>query len=427
MSASESNESLIREKIKNSKTFCVFPWIHVHVSPKGIAAPCCISGSCSKTEGMGNSNNRLMDIVNNPTMNKLRLDMINGIKSDECNTCYQLEEQGIQSFRIAGLESYPDIIEDAINTNEDGSLSEFKMQYFDMRFSNICNFKCRTCGSDFSSQWEQENSRNNLQYAETFPKSANKELLQDVIDQVKHFKQAYFAGGEPLLMEEHYILLEEMIRQGRTDIELIYNSNISNIKYKNRDLFGLWKHFKKNIRVYASIDHVKERAEYIRHGTNWGTIEQNIIALKQQDFVQISMNTVLSIFNFLTIDNFYEYLLTNNFYEPDAPNSSLYCMSTPFHLSCHSMPIEFKHKGNESLERAISLLAKNLFNSGQIDALAQARSWALSQDTWLDKDHNGITNKEKFRTEVERLDKIRGEKFEKVFPELVPLLEQTYG
>lgn len=428
MPDSQSNESSLRDKINNSKTFCVFPWTHLHVTPHGTAAPCCIAESCNNHEGMGDAKtNGLMDLVNSPKMKKLRLDMINGVESSECTKCYQHEKSGVKSFREEGVKLYPEVIEEAINnTNNDGSVSEFNMKYFDMRFSNLCNFKCRTCGQEYSSQWEQENRKTMEGFNLSFPKGANKELLQDVVGQLKHLKKAYFAGGEPLIMEEHYILLEEMIRQGHNDISLVYNSNISNLTYKDKDLIGLWKHFKKHIQLYASIDHVRERAEYIRHGTDWGVIEQNIVALRKHDFVKMTMNTVLSIFNFLTIDQFYQYLITNTLYTNKDLAASLYCMSTPYHLSCHSMPVEFKHLGNESLERAIGLLTANNFTSHQINEIAQVRPWALSQDTWLEKDQYGYTNKVNFRRSIERLDKIRGENFEKVFPELVPLLELTY-
>lgn len=371
---------------------------------------------------------RLMELVNSPKMKQLRLDMLNGVESEECNTCYQHEKANVKSFREEGITFYAESFEDVVNnTNSDGSLTDFNMRYFDMRFSNLCNFKCRTCGQEYSSQWEQENRKHKAEFINIpFQKGASKELLQDTIDQIKNLKRAYFAGGEPLIMEEHYILLEEMIRQGRTDMELVYNSNISNLKFKNKDLIGLWKHFDKDIQVYASIDHVKERAEYIRHGTDWGVIEQNMIALRQHDYIKVSMNTVLSIFNFLTIDQFYHYLITNNLYSGTDITASLYCMSTPHYLSCHSMPADIKEVGNASLERAIKLLTVNNFTDHQINELAQARPWAMSNDTWLDKDQYGYMNKTRFRMEIERLDKIRSEKFENVFPELMPLLEQTY-
>jgi len=413
--------------LNESKTFCVFPWNHLHVTPIGTAAPCCIAESCSNHEGMGDAkSNRLMDLVNSPKMKQLRLDMLNGVESEECKKCYQHEKANIPSFRQEGLRLYPETVEDAINTNEDGSVSEFNMRYFDMRFSNLCNFKCRTCGQEYSSQWELENHKNNIPYALTFPKGANKELLQDVVDQVSNFKKAYFAGGEPLIMEEHYLLLEEMIRQDRTDVALVYNSNISNLNYKNKDLLGLWKHFKKHVQVYASVDHVKERAEYIRHGTDWATIEKNIIELRQHDFVKMTYNTVLSIFNILTIDQFYGYLVANNLYTNTDLAVSLYCMSSPTYLSCHSMPNKFKDLGNNSIDRAVHMFKVNNFMPSKVEYVAQAKNWAHSQDIWDEVNHTGNKNKISFRQEIERLDKIRGEKFENVFPELIPLMELTH-
>ena len=413
--------------LNKSKTFCVFPWNHLHVTPIGTAAPCCIANSCNDHTGMGDAKTLgLMDLVNSDKMKQLRLDMLNGVESTECTKCYQHESSGINSFRQEGLQLYPETVEDALNTNNDGSVSEFSMKYFDMRFSNLCNFKCRTCGQEYSSQWEQENNKHNVEYALTFPKGANKELLQDVIDQVSNLEKAYFAGGEPLIMEEHYLLLEEMIRQNKTDVALVYNSNISNLNYKNKDLISLWKHFSKHVQVYASVDHVKERAEYIRHGTDWALIENNIKALRVHDFVKMTFNTVLSIFNFLTIDQFYSYLYTNNYYTNTDMTASLYSMSSPEYLSCHSMPYEFKLLGNQSLERAIDLLTVNNFRPDQLQQLESIISWATLHDTWDNVNYTNNTNKVSFRLEVERLDKIRGEKFENVFPELIPLLEQTY-
>ena len=116
-----------------------------------------------------------------------------------------------------------------------GYLSNFKMRYFDLRFTNICNFKCRTCNSAFSSQWEFENLKRKLPNARVFDKNNKPEFLKEILDHVPYMETAYFAGGEPLITEEHYILLEEMIRLGKTDIQLSYNSNASNLKFKQKD------------------------------------------------------------------------------------------------------------------------------------------------------------------------------------------------
>lgn len=424
MPRNESDEPIpIVELYKNyhlneSKTFCMLPWVHLYSSPGGAAAPCCIATSCNGDIGVGSSRTQpLMDLVNSEKMKKLRVDMLMNVKNDECIRCYQHDKQNIRSARIMNNEDYQDFYDEAINnTNPDGSLNDFKMRYYDIRFSNICNFKCRTCGSGFSSQWEQEDLKAKVHYARIVPKNDNPNFLKEVKDQVPNFKTAYFAGGEPLITEEHYVLLEEMIRKKATHIQLRYNTNMSNLKFKDKDLLGLWKKFDNQIDIYASIDHYGERAEYIRHGTDWGKVEENLIIAKNQPFIKLKMNTVLSVFNFCTIGNFYQYLLAKGLYSNKDQAYTLYNMSVPEHFTSHILPDNLKEVGRKSLESAITMLQNKKFKPWHINQLQDALPWALLYNTW-------DNHKYAFRSEVRRIDKLRGESFEKVFPEYAGLLD----
>jgi MoaA/NifB/PqqE/SkfB family radical SAM enzyme len=229
-------------------------------------------------------------------------------------------------------------------------------------------------------------------------------------------EKAYFAGGEPLITEEHYILLEEMIKQGRTDIKLSYNTNLSNLKFKDKDLLALWKNFDNPIYISASIDHYGERAEYIRSGTDWGKVEANFKKAKKTPYINLQMNTVLSVFNYLTIYEFYEYLIDKKLYTPRDGTYSLYNMSTPPHLTAHILPSDLKQIGIEKMDKTIELFTAKKFQPEQINQLAITTPWVQSQDTWNE-------HKKLFKEEVKRLDKIRGEDFQKVFPELAVLLD----
>ena len=400
-----------------SDTFCLVPWIHIHSTPTGVAAPCCIASSCATTDGVGSARDQtVMELVNSEKMKQLRLDMLTGKKNSECTNCYKHEEQGISSFRTQTNESFSHAFDDVIENTvlEDGSLIKFKMRYFDIRFSNICNFKCRTCGSGFSSQWEQEDLKNNAWNAKVHLKNNNKDFLQGVIDQIDNMEIAYFAGGEPLITEEHYILLEEIIKRNRHDIILRYNTNLSNLKFKNKDLLGLWKHFKNRIEVYASIDHFGKRAEYIRHGTEWDTIQENYLTLKNSSFIRPQINTVLSVFNILTIHEFYKHLIDTKMYEPSDSVNTLYNMSSPTELACHILPPDLKEQGIDSIRRAIKLMRVRGFKDNQIAQLEQTEQWVNSKNTW-------DQHKMPFRSEIKRLDKIRGEDFMATFPEIASL------
>ena len=140
---------------EDSKVFCMFPWIHLYATPTGDVYPCC---SNEYIDPIGNTRTaRLADSFNCNEMKQLRLNMLAGTPSKICTYCYEHEKAGPYSFRTYSNEHFAKYFEEAVlPTHPDGSLDEFKMRYFDIRFSNKCNFKCRTCGAEFSSLWAQE-------------------------------------------------------------------------------------------------------------------------------------------------------------------------------------------------------------------------------------------------------------------------------
>ena len=414
------------ELFNKSDTFCVLPWIHLHTTPTGQAAPCCISESCSDNIGVGNSNrDSLEELVNSPKMKKLRVDMINGVKNAECDNCHRHDEKGVPSARADfnnTWQTLPKIMDIVKATEKDGTVKDFKMKYFDIRFSNICNFKCRTCGSAFSSQWEQEDIKSKEKtgipfWAEIVPKGNRQTFLSEIVAQVPNFEIAYFAGGEPLITDEHYVLLDYMIKTGNTDIELRYNSNISNLKYKKRDIFKLWNMFSKPIRIYASIDHIGDRAEYIRHGTVWKTIEENFKRIKEERNIKIEVNTVYSIFNAITISHFYKFMIDNHYYTPESGIWTLYCMNAPEHLSVHVLPEDYKAQADQQLLLTMQYMRDLGFREDQIQQIESARTWLNSKHTWAEQS-------QMFKEELCRLDDLRGETFEQTFPELQHLYKK---
>lgn len=404
--------------LNESKSFCMYPWISLHLNPVGQPFPCCISNI--QSDFGSTASQTLKESVNHPNMKRLRLDLLNDVKNDTCVACYNHEASGIKSARHDVNTRFGHFFDtDVVPTKEDGHLDDFKMRYYDIRFGNLCNFKCRTCGPAFSSQWESEMVKNNMMGPIAFKTPHS--ILPEVLEHVPNMMEAYFAGGEPLISEEHYLILEDMLRQGRNDIKLRYNSNISNLKYKDRDLLDLWRHFKQPVSIYASVDHIKERAEYIRHGTDWGVIETNIEKLRTTKNVQLSMNTVFSIFNAMTITDFYSYIYSkgwlNNAYQ-------LYAMSTPVQLASNVLPQNKKEMAATNISQYTTFLKTHLpkhtfdvdGNSGIIYWLKSAEKWMFTRDDWE-------LRKEDFRNTIQAIDNLRGESFTNVFPELADLME----
>jgi MoaA/NifB/PqqE/SkfB family radical SAM enzyme len=402
--------------LNESKTFCMFPWVHLNVTPLGNVYPCCSSDYTAPFDKTGEKS--LNEIFNGDKMRRLRLDMLSDKKSSICNYCYKHEESSPFSFRKYSLEHFSkDFDEVVTTTHSDGTVPEFKMKYFDVRFSNICNMKCRTCGAEFSSQWAQE-----MKQHENVPKDyriinhadSSGKLLEEIKSQVCHMDLAYFAGGEPLITDEHYVILEEMIRSGANKhITLRYNTNMSNFKYKKYDILDLWSRFKR-VEISASIDHYGERAEYLRHGTDWGVVESNLKSIRDLDYINYQYNTVLSVFNYNTMADFYQYLMDKDLLRP-TDYISIYRALTPTYYASTVLPRSLKENGNTSMYKMQKFMEENHWY--QAVHIRDAIQFTNDYDHWEQE-------QEKFQHHTKRRDKIRNEDFTKVFPELKELLDE---
>jgi sulfatase maturation enzyme AslB (radical SAM superfamily) len=234
-----------------------------------------------------------------------------------CNKCSVNEYHGLPSYRNGF---------DSIATSAPG------LQFVDIRNTNFCNLKCRYCGPHFSSQWAEELGK--------FPSIQH----QDMTD-YKHIlftdslHWMYFTGGEPLINGEHWALLEELIDSGQSPyISLMYNTNLTTIKYKDKNIVDLWQQFK-TVQIQCSIDAVGEPLEYIRSGTSWEKIKLNLdqLALASQNSnINIAFSPVLSILNIWFIDELYKYAALNNI------SVNLIILTGPDYLALDVMPDSLK-------------------------------------------------------------------------------------
>ena len=239
--------------LKRNKAFCILPWIHMHAWPDGRAMPCCIADS---DQPFGNvKENSIKEVWNSDKYKELRLAMLNGEKLDCCRRCYELEDSTyIWTLRKNHNQWFGDKHFDLVEkTNADGSIDEMRMAYMDIRFSNICNMKCRTCGPELSSLHAQE-------HGELYGKHEVANILKNngsnIVNVAKHkdfwnelqqylpdVEEVYWAGGEPLITDEHYKILDHWIDIGKTDVRLRYTTNFSNLRFKQKSIIDYWKEF----------------------------------------------------------------------------------------------------------------------------------------------------------------------------------------
>jgi organic radical activating enzyme len=199
--------------------------------------------------------------------------MLNERLNPACNRCYEQEESGFFSGRRSANKHHGHHVKRIAD-------DKFQMSYWDIRFSNLCNLSCRSCGHIFSSSWYQDQAKlaggdwKDRNKVLNYAGRTETDIWEQLIPHLDYVEQIYFAGGEPLMMEEHYNILEELERRGRFDVRLIYNTNFTHVKLKDRVVFDYWKKFD-SVAVGASLDAMGLRAEYIRKGTNWDTVERN--------------------------------------------------------------------------------------------------------------------------------------------------------
>ena len=296
--------------LSKSKTFCMAPWVHTHIWPNGNVYPCCMSEP-SLTLTNYKTENDLKSVWNSEKYKKLRYNMLNNIESHECNRCYEQETHGKYNLRKQLNEEFKhryDLVEE---TKEDGSLDTLELGYLDIRFSNVCNLSCRTCGPELSSSWGLEynlkhpdNKKPALIRIES--SSKNKDFWNDLSQYIGKVERIYFAGGEPLLMQEHYNILEYLIEREMFDIKIYYNTNFSTLDYKNTTVLEYWKKFN-NIVVCASLDGSYEKGEFIRKGLDWNQVVENRKRMIEEcPHVRMILAPTVSVFNANHILDFYQ-------------------------------------------------------------------------------------------------------------------------
>jgi len=263
------------DRLTASDRFCMIPWIHMHAFPDGRAYPCCLGDD---KYPIGNFKQDSMEVVwNQSAYKEMRANMLAEKPCKECTKCYEQEASGFMSMRNSTNKNFGHHIGLVDATKPDGSYDDFKLRYYDVRFSNLCNFTCRTCGGWFSSSWytEEEDLYGKRNYPKImFAGRTELDMWEQLEPHIPYLEQVYFAGGEPMMMEEHYRILKELVKREMFDVKLIYNTNFSRLNLKDDNVLDYWKLFK-NVSVGASLDAMGPRAEYIRKGTKWDQIERN--------------------------------------------------------------------------------------------------------------------------------------------------------
>ncbi|MGZ3727198.1 MAG: twitch domain-containing radical SAM protein [Pseudobdellovibrio sp.] len=403
-----------KAELLSSKQFCLMPWIHVHAWPTGKAFPCCMA---LPSENFGNTNTQsFAEIVNSEAFKSLRKNMVAGEASKACTRCYELEKSSdAHTLRKHSLKTFSHLLADSLdNTSSDGHLKNFKMAYMDLRFSNLCNFKCRTCSSDFSSSWQEEESPGE----KTVPLSLlqNEKFWPELQSLLPDVEEVCFAGGEALISPEHYKILKFWITNKKNHVRLRYTTNFSHFKHKSEDLLSLWNQFS-DVRVSASLDANGERGELLRKGTNWLQIEKNRMEMQERaPHVYFEITPTLSVYNAFNLPDFHRDWIEKKLIKPE--NIRINYLLDPVFMRAQIFSKTEKEKLKALYEKHIEYL----------EGLKATSATAFKNALSFIMERSSVTNPAGSFVEFNKmLDSKRKENLPAVFPELQSIITGVSG
>lgn len=369
------------------------PWIHYHVGNAGRVKACCVAnipyGDCNTQS--------FAEIWNGDAINELRAKFAKGEKDSRCAVCCRLEEAGGKSIRQETHEKFGAIFQE----------QETNLPFtFDIRFSNACNFACRTCWHGASSGWFSEAKQmkrnlgekallQNIQDFDAFIAESGEALLQA--------KEIYFAGGEPLVTKEHYLLLDWLVKNKATQIHLRYNTNFSLLQMGEHNVLDYWKLFRK-VEILSSIDAHGKLGEYIRKGFDWEQYKQNRELIRKHKHIKFLIAPTISVFSILNLPALYQTCLLEQIIEADGLYINM--LDRPLQYNTKALPEDYKQKVVTEYKAFYDWANKKQIPKSVINQFKECERYMLSED--LSKQWKN------FQKETALLDKMRDESVNEV-------------
>lgn len=311
------------------------------------------------------------EVWNSEFMKQTRLKLLNNCVPDSCQKCFTEESKGIKSKRYWETEVWSQRlnIDDRIKMmNSDGTMP-VDIPYFDLRLGNLCNLKCIMCSPHDSSAWIKDWKLQSPMYSNHLLKEDQHwdrkmdytwyqkgSFIESMKHQVKNIKELYFAGGEPLLIPEHYNILQWLVDGGYSkDVILRYNSNGTEI---SQELLCLWEKFKL-VKFNLSIDAYGDKNDYIRYPSEWNSIVKNLHKLDNTgNNITVNLACAVQAMNILYLDELVDWKMSQNFKkvntkEYGAGLIGLHLVYLPSYMNIRVLPNELKAQASKQIHTII--------------------------------------------------------------------------
>jgi hypothetical protein len=279
--------------MKAPNTLCMAPWTHTYLSPQTERRMCCASREPAQNftqyidtaAGSGKYIPITLDQHwNSEHMKSVRRRMRAGETLPECDVCNN-KLLNTDVYRSYFNRLFEHKYDDAMALTDATGHTLMKPVSWDYRFSNLCNFKCRTCGDMLSSSWESEQRQHNMI---DWSNSKNNWMIPIIREEISQFQdtqieaefseaveqhrveEVYWVGGEPLMYKQHWHYMRRIIELGDgKNIYARYNTNLSRCNYGGTELYTDILQHLRDWQICASLDGTGRVGEYIRTGLDY--------------------------------------------------------------------------------------------------------------------------------------------------------------
>jgi MoaA/NifB/PqqE/SkfB family radical SAM enzyme len=304
--------------------FCVLPWVSLEASPIGTVRPCCLADD-ELVDDAGTKFSLLTadfaSIQNSRAMTQLRQEFLDGKRPQTCRKCWMEERSGRTSKRMHTLDRMKHM-----GISDEWTTDAKPLMFLDLKLGNICNLKCRICGSWSSSQFATE-ELNDMHPDEDKKKSFPYQMLRagawprenlsfwtEIDACLNDIRYIEFTGGEPFMIDQHFDMLQGIVDRGIAhQVEIHYNTNGTQWPERGPDI---WRHFK-TVEVAFSIDDVGERFEYQRTNADWAAVLDNITSFQylrdHMPNLRLQCCSTVNVFNVRYIDQLAHWIALQQF------------------------------------------------------------------------------------------------------------------
>lgn len=335
--------------------FCYMPWNAITLSANGDIKPCCQFSN--KNRPPNTEHPTIMENYNSERMQKLRQDFRDGKQPYDCRSCWEREDLVGESRRLWFNRKFMKNKEEfKKGIIPDTNIVKFpKLYQADINLSNVCNLKCRMCGSWASNSWFEEEialAKIDNRYEKNIDKvplqQYNLEDLRNMLPHLKDVNRIDFKGGEPMMAKHHNQFLEWLIEENMTEVELFYTTNGTVV---NPKILNLLKQFER-VSICFSIEGTGDLYSYIRGGKyTIEDFEKTVSMYNDLENVKIMFNVTLQNYNVFDLPELHLFLneLDDKYTRVDARGCFNTICNKPAYLSPMNLPDDLRDKAIKDL------------------------------------------------------------------------------